>query len=78
MNIVVYFDGALSNPGSLFFCAQGITSKVNEFPSVPTSETTMHLKTKFTKNGLTNETYTYIDPAVKFNDSSKGNIRTNA
>jgi hypothetical protein len=76
MNIVVYYDGSLLKPDNLFFCAQGIASRVNKFPSVPTNATIMHLRTSYTINGL--ENITYITPAVKLNDSSKGNVRTKA
>ena len=46
MNIVVYFDGVMLNPGKLFLCAQGMARRANKFPAAPKRATKMHLNTR--------------------------------
>jgi hypothetical protein len=43
MNIVVYFEGVMLNPGNFFLCAHGIARRVNKLPTAPTMATIMHL-----------------------------------
>ena len=44
MNIFVYFEGILLNPGNFFLCAHGIARRVNKLTTAPTMATKMHLK----------------------------------
>jgi hypothetical protein len=46
MNIVVYFDGVMLNPGKPFRCAHGIARRVNKLPAAPKRATKMHLNTQ--------------------------------